>query len=227
MAERLLLFGASGHGRVVADAARAAGWEIAGWADDDASRRGQELDGAPVVATGVAEAAAWARERGAHVVVSIGDNRARARLFEALLAAGADLATVVHPAAVVSPSATLGSGTVVFAGAVINPGTTIGRNVIVNTSVSVDHDNWIGDHAHLSPGVHLGGTVSVGEGAHLGVGVSVRNNLSIGAWTLVGVGAAVVADLPANVVAYGVPARVVRESGCELESRSSAPHLSS
>lgn len=213
MAERLLLFGASGHGRVVADAARAAGWEIAGWADDDAARRGQEFDGAPVLATGVAEAAAWAREHDARVVVSIGDNAARARLFQALLDADAEPATVVHPSAVISPSATLGSGTVVFAGAVIGPGATVGRNVIVNTAATIDHDNWIGDHVHLSPGVHLGGTVSIGEGAHLGVGVSVRHNLSIGAWTVVGVGAAVVGDLPANVVACGVPARVVRESG--------------
>ncbi len=213
MAERLLLFGASGHGRVVADAARAAGWEVAGWADDDATRLGQELDGAQVVAIGVAEAASWALQHGAKIVVSIGDNRARARLVEALLDAGAELATIVHPSAVISPTATLGSGTVVFAGAVIGPAATLGRNVIVNTAVSVDHDNWISDHVHLSPGVHLGGTVSVGEGAHLGVGVNVRNNLAIGAWTMVGVGAAVVADLPEKVVAYGVPARVVRESG--------------
>lgn len=212
MADRLLLFGASGHGRVVADAARAAGWEIAGWGDDDPARHGLELEGVSVVAIGVEEAAAWARAHGARLVVSIGDNRARSRLFEALLAAGAEPATVVHPAAVLSPAAALGPGTVVFAGAVVNPGARLGRNVIVNTAASVDHDAAIGDHAHLSPGVHLGGTVTVGEGAHLGVGVSVRNNVSIGAWTVVGVGAAVVGDLPAGVVAYGVPARVIEHT---------------
>jgi sugar O-acyltransferase (sialic acid O-acetyltransferase NeuD family) len=210
LSRRLLLYGASGHGRVVADAARAAGWELAGWCDDDPARRGKTLEGVPVVASGIAEAARWAQANGCAVVVSIGDNAVRRRLFEALAVVGCELATVVHPQAVIAPSATLGSGTVAFAGVVVNPDARIGRNVILNTGTTVDHDGQIGDHAHLSPGVHLGGTVTVGEGAHLGVGVSVRNNVAIGAWTTVGVGAAVVGDLPAGVVAYGVPARVVR-----------------
>lgn len=203
----LVLYGASGHGRVVADAARLAGFEILGWADDDRSRHGGEIAGAPVVSAGLAETIAWARAHHCRVVVTIGDNSVRARIFSELEAAGAELATIVHPRATIASSAKLGVGSVVLAQAVVNPDASIGRNVILNTGATVDHDCVIGDHAHLSPGVHLGGTVSVGEGCHLGVGVAVRNNLAIGRWTLVGVGAAVVADLPDHTVAFGVPAK--------------------
>jgi carbonic anhydrase/acetyltransferase-like protein (isoleucine patch superfamily) len=92
--------------------------------------------------------------------------------------------------------------------------------VILNHGVTVDHDCRVGDFAHLSPGVHTGGEVTVGTGSHLAVGVSVRNRVAIGSWSVVGVGAAVVADVPANVVALGVPARVVRSSPVAGEERS-------
>lgn len=210
MADRLLIYGASGHGRVVADAARAAGWGVAGWVDGDSSKAGSAVDGLPVVTGGPAEAAQEAAVRGAAVVVAVGDNRARREIFKALVEAGARLATVIHPAAVVSPEARVGQGSVIFAGAVVNPGAEVGENVILNTAASVDHDCRIGDHAHLSPGAHLGGTVTIGEGTHLGVGAAVRNDVTIGAWSVIGVGAAVVGPLGDGVVAYGVPARPVR-----------------
>ncbi|HEX4952583.1 MAG TPA: acetyltransferase [Thermoanaerobaculia bacterium] len=207
MSGDLLIYGSSGHARVIAETALAAGWRVVGWADDDPSHLGREVDGLPVRATGTEEAARKAVREGWQVVVGIGDNRARRRVFDELLGYGARIATIVGPQALLSPSATLGRGTVVFAAAVVQAGARIGENVILNTACSVDHDCAIGNHAHLSPGVHLGGTVEVGEGAHLGVGASVRNNLTIGAWTLIGVGAAVVESIEAGVVAYGVPAR--------------------
>ncbi len=210
MSQRLLLYGASGHGRVVADAARAAGFELVGWADDQAGRLGQTVAGAPVVASSVGEVLALALRQDCQLVVTIGDNRVRARLFAELVAAGAEPGTVIHPSAVVASDAVIGLGSVLLAGVVVNPGARIGANSIVNTAASVDHDCEVGNHVHLSPGVHLGGTVKIGEGCHLGVGVSVRNNVGIGAWTVVGVGAAVVSDLPGGVVAYGVPAKPLR-----------------
>ncbi|MBE3575649.1 MAG: acetyltransferase [Firmicutes bacterium] len=128
------------------------------------------------------------------------------------LPTGSRFAIVIHPAATVSPYASIGPGTVVLAGAVVNPGTHVGEHVILNTACSVDHDCSIGPYAHLSPGVHLAGGVVVEAGAHLGVGVSVIPRRRIGAWSVVGAGAAVVDDIPPGVVAYGVPARVVRNS---------------
>lgn len=209
MAEQLMIFGASGHGKVIADAAMAAGWSVLGFADDDPTRAASRVLGLPVT-IGFAEALSRCRREGASLVFAIGDNGVRKRLFEEAIEAGVQLARVIHPRAVVAPSVTVGAGTVVFAGAVINPDSVIGQNVIVNTSASLDHDNRIGDHAHLSPGANLGGTVSVGEGTHVGIGACVKNNISIGSWSVIGAGSVVVKDLPSEVVAYGNPARVIR-----------------
>jgi sugar O-acyltransferase (sialic acid O-acetyltransferase NeuD family) len=202
----LLIYGASGHGKVVADAALAAGWDVLGFVDDDPSKPGSMLLGLQV------SAASGERLHASDVsvVIGVGSNLARRAIYHRLVEAGVSIATVIHPRAVIAPSATIRPGAVVFAGAVINPDCVIGENSIVNTAASLDHDCVLGAHAHLSPGVHLGGTVLIGEGTPLGVGVSCRNNIQIGSWSVVGVGAAVVADLPDRVMAVGVPARVVR-----------------
>jgi UDP-N-acetylbacillosamine N-acetyltransferase len=212
MKRPLLVLGCGGHGKVVADAALVGGTRVLGFADDAERWRGGSLLGLPVLAIGRAETLALCRKEGAEIVLAIGDNRTRQRVFRELLAEGLSLATVIHPTAIIAPSATVGIGTVVFAGTIVNADARIGQNVILNTGVRVDHDNVIGDHAHLSPGVTLGGTVTVGEGTHLAVGVSVRNNVAVGAWSVVGVGAAVVGAIPDEVVAFGTPAKVVRRA---------------
>jgi acetyltransferase EpsM len=209
---RLLIFGASGHGKVVADSATQSGWQVLGFADDNAALRSQVLLGYSVIATGQAEAVALCRQHDAEFVVGIGNNAIRRRIFLALREAGASPATVIHPRATIADSCTVGAGTVVFAGVAINPDSSLGCNVIVNTSASIDHDNVLGDHVHVSPGVHCGGTVTIGEGTHVGIGASVRNNIEVGAWSVIGAGAVVVRHLPAQVVAYGVPARVMRRA---------------
>lgn len=207
----LLILGAGGHGRVVADAARACRL----WADiaflDDRHPDLRTLDGFPVL--GPFSAASSLRERFSRAVVALGDGRARLRVLTELRQAGFELTALVHPGAVVSPEARLGEGTVVFAGCVINPGAEVGEGCIINTAASVDHDCRLGPGVHLSPGVHLGGDVTVGDYSWLGVGACVRNGIVIGREVMVGVGAAVVNDLPDGVTAVGVPARMVEENG--------------
>lgn len=210
MTRPVLVFGCGGHGKVVADAALAAGVRVLGFADDDPKWRGDAILGLPVLAIGIEAAAALCTTNSADLVLAIGENRQRALVFDKALALGMRMATVIHPSAVVAKSASLGAGTVVFAGAVINPDCRIGDDVIVNTTASLDHDNVVGMHAHISPGAVLGGTVSIGVGTHVGIGVSVRNNVTIGAWSVIGAGAVVVGDIPDDVVAYGVPARTIR-----------------
>ena len=207
MSRSLLIYGAGGHGRVVADAARAAGFELIGWADGDPAKAGQEIDGAPVVAAEPVAAAAAAERHRAEVIVGVGNNRFRQETSILLARAGVQLATVVHPSAAVSHGAQIGAGTFIAAMVAVAPGARIGEGVIVNHGVTVDHDNRIGDFVHLSPGAHIGGTVVIGEGTHVGIGASVRNDLSIGAWSTVGAGAAVVSDLAEGITAVGVPAR--------------------
>ena len=206
----LLVFGASGHGLVVADTAVRQGYDPVVFADDDPAKAGTSRMGLPVVACGVEAAAAWIGARDGAVVVAIGTNATRARVLEAFVAAGASVATVIDPSAVVSRGATVGAGTVVFAGVVVQAEARVGANVILNTGCSVDHECRLGDHVHVSPGAHLGGQVVVGEGTHIGIGACVIQCRRIGAWSTVGAGAAVVRDLPDRVVAVGVPARVRR-----------------
>lgn len=207
----LLLFGASGHGKVVAEAARAVAPEWAlRFGDDAAAAKGAVFFEIPLIGDREAVLAAYARGVIGAAVVTIGDNGVRARIQAVFEEAGMPLATVMHPAAVISPSAVLGMGTVLLAGAVIQAEATLGDGVIVNTRASVDHDCVLADFVHVAPGATLCGGVRVGAGALIGVGASVLPGVAIGAEATVGAGAAVIEDVPAGATVGGVPARAIR-----------------
>lgn len=203
--KRLALLGASGHGKVVADAALASGWESVEFFDDawpQRSRNGLW----PVTGDSGALMARLQEFQG--VLVSIGDCAVRWEKHQALLAAGAPLVTVVHPAATVSRHATLGLGTVVMAGAVVNIDALVGQAVIVNTGATVDHDCQLGDAVHICPGAHLSGNVRVGRGGWVGVGAAVKQGMTIGERAMVGAGAVVVQPVPDAQTVVGNPARL-------------------
>lgn len=205
MTMRLWVIGSGGHAKVVIDAARASGrFEIAGVLDDDEHRRGTTVLGAPVL--GTADADAIAALGVEHAVIAIGTNALRARIA-ARLNGLVSWASVVHPTAYIALDATIGSGSVIMAGAIVQPACGIGAHVILNTAASIDHDGTLGDYCHVGPGSRLAGNVRIGEGALLGVGTSVIPGCAIGAWSTIGAGAVVVRDLPARVIASGVPAR--------------------
>lgn len=201
-----VVYGASGHGKVVADAARAAGRTVDGFLDDDANKHGARFCDVPVL--GGRE---WLNGRGpVEIAWGIGDNRVRERLALAVDAQGHRGTTVVHPRAIIAPSAKLGDGAVVFGGACVNADAVVGTGVIVNTAAVVEHDCVLGAFCHVSPGAALGGAVRIGARVHVGLGASVIPTIEIGDDTVVGAGSVVVRNLPAFVVAYGVPARVRR-----------------
>jgi UDP-N-acetylbacillosamine N-acetyltransferase len=207
----LVIWGASGHARVVADVVRLAGqYQIAGFLDDGRPERyGTAFCGAPILGGG--ELLPCLKETGiVYVILAVGDCTTRLRLAETARRHGFQLATAVHPGAIVAADVQPGPGSVVAAGAVINPGAEIGQNVIVNTAASVDHDCMLADGVHIGPGVRLAGEVRVGRASQVGIGAVVVNGVRIGAGSLVGAGAVVVDDVPDRVVAYGVPARVIR-----------------
>lgn len=201
----LSIIGAGGHAKVVIATARAIGdVALAGVLDDDPARTGGEVLGVPV--RGAIDVETVRRLGVTRAVLAIGGNRARAEVA-ARLAGHVAWATLVHPSAVVDPTARLGEGVVVFAGAVIQPDAVIGRHAIVNTGATVDHDCVIGDFAHIAPGVHLAGNVHVGEGALLGIGSCAIPGSRIGAWATVGAGGVVVGEVAAGACVKGVPAR--------------------
>ena len=137
------------------------------------------------------------------------NNGPRAKLFAAARDLGFTLPPVVHARAIVAGSARLGDGTVVLAGAIVAPGAVLGQNVIVNTGAIVEHDCKVGRAAHLGPLSGIAGDVSVGPGALLGIGAKVIPGVTIGANCTVGAGGVVISDLPPEVVAVGVPARIL------------------
>lgn len=211
---KLVIWGTSGHASVVADIVRSQGeYEVAGFLDDaNPERVDTEFCGVPVLG-GHERLDALLQGGIGRLIFGFGDREARLRLSELARAKGFVIATAIHPKAVLASDVTVGAGTVVAAGAVVNPGAKIGENAIINTHASVDHDCVVGDGAHICPGVCLAGHVSVGRAAWVGIGATVSDRVRIGAEATIGAGAVVLTDIPNKVVAYGVPARIMRRVG--------------
>ncbi|CAJ0894374.1 acetyltransferase [Ralstonia mannitolilytica] len=206
---RLALFGAGGHGKVVADAALAAGWSEVAFFDDAWPRL--NVNGHwPVVGSFDALVQQVHLFDGVHV--SIGNCAVRWQRFQALRTARAELVTIVHPHACVSRFASIGMGSAVMAGAVINVDAVIGEACIVNTGASVDHDCRLGSSVHVCPGAHLSGNVTVGARSWVGVGSVVRQGVSIGADTMLGAGAVVVKPVGDRLTVVGCPAAPLRDN---------------
>lgn len=194
--KKLAVIGQGGHGRVIRDSAAAAGlWSEIVFFDD-------KLDAAHTIAA--------LRDKDTEefdVAIGIGATEPRLRLANEFSALGFPLPAVIHPAAVISPSAQIGDGTVVMAGAVINTDCRIGRLCIINTGATVDHDCVLGDAVHIAPGAHLAGTVHVGDRSFLGTGAVVRNNMVIGSDVTAGAGSVIVKNIESNRKVMGNPAR--------------------
>lgn len=199
MSKKLIIIGASGHGKVIADIAIKNEYEILGFLDDNDTI--QNILGFPVLGK-IDEASKY--QENCEFIIAIGLNTIRKKIAEQY-----DLkwATLIHPSAVIGMDVQIGKGSVVMANAVIDSSSKIGKHCIVNTGAIIEHDNVLADYVHVSPNAALAGTIHVGEEVHIGIGACVKNNLTITNEVVVGAGAVVVKDICVKGVYIGVPAR--------------------
>lgn len=207
MKDNLLIIGAGGHGKVVADIAiKMNKWKSIAFLDDN--KNIESPLGLKVLGT---------TDRFIEFIndydmfVGIGDNFIRSKVQNKLEISGANIPNIIHPNSVISDSVEIGIGTAIMAGAIINCSTKIGRGCIINTGVTVDHDNQIEDYVHISPGSNLAGSVKVGSSSWLGIGCIIKNNVNIASNCIIGAGAVVVKDITKSGTYIGVPARRLKK----------------
>jgi len=201
MFNQLVIVGAGGHGKVIADIAIKIGYKDIVFIDDNAIG---DCLGYPIV--GTCEIIESLNENKNDFVIAVGDNKIRRRIAEQY---NVNWVSLIHPSAQIGADVKIGVGTVIMANAVLNPCSTVGKHCIINTSSVIEHDNIIGDYVHISPKVALGGKVRIGDGTHIGIGAVVRNNITVCDDCTVGAGAVVIKNITESAVYIGVPAKTM------------------
>ncbi len=192
------IYGASGHGKVVADIAKLNGYDEILYIDDGDN-------------DSISFEKFLAQDFQIPVAFGVGINHIRAKLYKKCIENNLEIATLIHPEATISDSTVLGEGSVVMAGAVINPDAKIGKCCILNTSSVIEHDNIIGDFVHISPQVACAGDVKVGMYTHIGIGSCIIQGITIGHDTIIGAGSIVVQNIENRKLAYGNPCKIIKD----------------
>jgi sugar O-acyltransferase (sialic acid O-acetyltransferase NeuD family) len=195
---KMYIFGASGHGKVIAEIAENNGIVLDGFIDNDPAK--VELLGYPVLNN---------LEKLTDIIIAIGNNKVRKNIV--VNNPNFNYIKLAHNRANISQRTTIGIGTVVMAGVTVNVDVSIGLHCIINTNTSVDHDCVIADFVHLSPNVALAGNVTIGEGTHIGIGASVIQGIKIGSWCTIGAGAVIIKDIPDGCTVVGNPGKIINK----------------
>lgn len=198
---RLIIIGAGGHGKSIADNAFKNGYKDICYIDDHTKG---EVIGFPVI--GTSEDIERLNDGNTDFIIGIGNDEIRKAIAEKY---DVNWVSVIHPSAQIAFNAKVGKGTVVMANAVINVCANVGEHCIINTGAIVEHDNVIGNYVHISPNVSLGGTVSIGESTHVGIGAAVKNNIDICSDCMIGAGAVVVKNILEKGIYVGTPVKKI------------------
>lgn len=198
METKVILYGASGHCKVIIDILNLRSVSIEQIVDDNETTK--SVVGIPVVLP-----KGFTQQD--NLFIAIGDNLTRKKISKNN---GANYISIIHPQTIISPNATIEKGTVVMAGAIIHSDSTIGRHCIINTRAIIEHDCSIGDYAHISPKASLAGNVTVGEGTQIGMGAIIIQGIKIGKWVTVGAGTVVIRDIPDFAVIVGNPGKIIK-----------------
>jgi len=195
---QIAIYGASGHGKVVADIAKSNGYDDIIFIDD-------------LNIEYISFSDFLSKKIKIPVALGIGDNRLRAKLYQNCLDSGLEVKTLIHSDAILSESVSIGEGTIIMANVVINADTKVGKCCIINSASVIEHDNNIDDFVHVSPNVACAGNVNIGRYTHLGLASCIIQGIHIGADTTIGAGSVVVENINKNVLAYGNPCKVKKE----------------
>lgn len=203
----LIIIGAGGHGKVIADIAQSNGYDKISFIDD----KKKSFNCYKVV--GTLHNIEKLNLGDCEFIVAIGNNEARENIQKKLTARGFHITTLIHPSAVISPSVKIGRGTVIMANCVINAGSSIGEGCIINTSSTIDHDCIMHNYVHISPGVHVAGTVEVKDRTWIGIGSSIVNNIRICEDCIFGASSVVIEDIFISGTYVGIPVKkVIKEN---------------
>lgn len=201
---RVILIGNGGHSRVIQDMIRAHS-HIKIYAILDDRNESESL------INGIIHAPLSSLDRllesDTKIIVAIGSNQVRRTIVERLNLSSETFLSVVHPSAIISPSAVIGNGTVIMPSTVVNANTIVGDHCIVNTGALIEHDNRVSSYSHISPNATLTGNVTVGEGVHIGASATIIPGIEIGEWSIIGAGSTVIRNIPSNSKAVGSPTR--------------------
>ena len=142
------------------------------------------------------------------IIISIGDNKIRKKISEKI---SHPFTILIHPSSIIDKNAKIENGSVVFHNAIVQRDSIVGKHCIINTNASIDHDCIIEDFVHLSPSATLCGNVKVGEGTHIGAGATIIPNIKVGKWCIIGAGAVVTKDVPDYSLVVGVPGKIIKK----------------
>ena len=202
---QLIVIGAGGHALSVADAALSSGWAVAGFYSPDG--QGAAASVAPILTDLQKE-----NLIDCAIALGIGTNYLRESAFHEIKSEfpRAEIVSIIHATAWVSPLATVKPGAEILAHVAVGPGSTIRSGALLNTGASLDHDSSLGDFASLGPGTRTGGDVSIGSRTMVGMQSTVLHGITIGSDTVVGAHSLVNKDVESDVVLWGTPAKIVR-----------------
>jgi len=207
---KIVIVGAGGQARVVCEILQHdRNMEIVGFVDPVLKKPNEKILGLPVLGN-FSIVPELIKKGVSSFIIGIGDNKLRAQRFKEMKNMKLEPIIAIHPAANIASGVKIGKGSVIAIGATIARGATIGNNVIINTGAIVEHYDIIGDNVHICPGVALAGKVTIKKGAFVGIRSAVKEFLTIGENAVIGAGAVVLEDIPANAVAVGVPAKVIK-----------------
>ncbi|MDF2946846.1 MAG: acetyltransferase [Bacillales bacterium] len=207
MSNPVILIGDGGHASVVYDLLETIGENVIGYTSPEKTNRFDTLS-----YLGTDEVIKNYKHDEVYLVIGLGDISIRTKIYEIFSKLGYKFLTVIHPTAHISRYASLGEGVQVFAGACVQANSTIKNNVIINTRATIDHDCAIENNVHISPNATLCGVVKVGESCWIGAGSTIRQEIEIGQNSIIGIGSVVTKNIPSNVIAYGVPCKVVKKN---------------